>query len=135
MFLDDLFVDSEIESALRKTLTSGFGHNHSLCHGDLGNLELLLEAARMWPGSSWTADANRVAAGILTSIRNDGWLCGNPLAVESPGLMTGIAGIGYGLLRCAEPSKVPSVLSLAPPILDLAAGRPNHVPAINKTPV
>jgi lantibiotic modifying enzyme len=32
--------------------------------------------------------------------------------------MTGIAGIGYGLLRLAEPRRVPSVLVLAPPMLE-----------------
>jgi lantibiotic modifying enzyme len=82
----------------------------------LGNLELVLAAAQTWPGSSWAKEAQFLAGAILNSIRRDGWLCGNPLAVESPGLMTGLAGIGYGLLRCAEPSRVPSVLSLAPPI-------------------
>jgi len=35
--------------------------------------------------------------------------------VESPGLLTGLAGIGYGLLRLAEPTRIPSVLVLAPP--------------------
>ena len=29
--------------------------------------------------------------------------------------MTGLAGIGYGLLRIAEPARVPSVLLLSPP--------------------
>ena len=72
-------------------------------------------AAQTWPGSSWGTEAERLTAGILNTINRDGWLCGNPLAVESPGLMTGLAGIGYGLLRCAEPARVPSVLSLAPP--------------------
>ena len=33
----------------------------------------------------------------------------------SPGLMTGLAGMGYALLRLAEPAHVPSVLMLAPP--------------------
>jgi lantibiotic modifying enzyme len=131
--LNDVLVDSEIETAMRTTLGSGFGQNHSLCHGDLGNLELLLEATRMWPGSSWATDAKRMAATILRSIRTDGWLCGNPLAVESPGLMTGIAGIGYGLLRCAEPSKVPSVLSLAPPISNTTAGRLSPVSGSSTT--
>jgi lantibiotic modifying enzyme len=30
--------------------------------------------------------------------------------------MTGVAGIGYGLLRFAFPDRVPSVLTLAPPM-------------------
>ena len=114
--LNEPLFDQEIETALRTTMASGFGYNHCLCHGDLGNLELLLEAAKVWPGSLWGKEADRLAAGILASITRDGWLCGNPLAVESPGLMTGLAGIGYGLLRCAEPARVPSVLSFAPPI-------------------
>jgi type 2 lantibiotic biosynthesis protein LanM len=113
---NDPQLDAEIETALRTTLANGFGYNHCLCHGDLGNLELLLAAAKTWPGSYWKKEGELLAAGVLKCINRDGWLCGNPLAVESPGLMTGLAGIGYGLLRCAEPSHVPSVVSLAPPI-------------------
>jgi hypothetical protein len=44
-----------------------------------------------------------------------GWVTGVPLGVETPGLMTGLAGIGYELLRLAAPERVPSVLLLAPP--------------------
>jgi lantibiotic modifying enzyme len=32
-------------------------------------------------------------------------------------LMTGLAGIGYELLRLAKPERVPSVLSLDPPLV------------------
>jgi lantibiotic modifying enzyme len=35
--------------------------------------------------------------------------------VEAPGLMNGLAGIGYGLLRLAAPTSVPSILALDPP--------------------
>jgi lantibiotic modifying enzyme len=35
--------------------------------------------------------------------------------VTAPGLMTGIAGMGYQLLRLAEPGRIPSVLLLEPP--------------------
>jgi type 2 lantibiotic biosynthesis protein LanM len=107
---------AEIETALRTTVTGGFGYNHCLCHGDLGNLEFLMEAGRALPESAWGEKARGFAAGILKAITREGWLCGNPLALESPGLMTGLAGIGYGLLRCANPAKVPSVLALAPPV-------------------
>ena len=40
-----------------------------------------------------------------------------PSIVEAPGLLVGLAGIGYGLLRLAYPERVPSVLVLAPPQL------------------
>jgi lantibiotic modifying enzyme len=38
------------------------------------------------------------------------------MQIESPGLMTGIAGIGYAFLRHAAPQMVPSVLMLDAPI-------------------
>jgi lantibiotic modifying enzyme len=52
---------------------------------------------------------------LLASISQHGWVTGAPFGVETPGFMTGLAGIGYELLRLASPEQVPSVLSLAPP--------------------
>jgi lantibiotic modifying enzyme len=113
--LDDAEVRAEIDAALRTTAASGPGGNHSLCHGQLGNLEVFLQASLMRYGPEWSGQVNRFAGFALESIRQNGWRCGNPVAVESPGLMPGLAGIGYGLLRLAEPERVPSVLLLAPP--------------------
>ena len=59
-----------------------------------------------------------MAAAALESIRQNGPICGVPSGVETPGLMTGLAGIGYGLLRLAEPRRTPSVLALEPPPRD-----------------
>ena len=53
---------------------------------------------------------------ILDSITRDGWLCGVPLGVESPSLLNGLAGIAYGLLRVAEPRRMPSILALDSPM-------------------
>jgi type 2 lantibiotic biosynthesis protein LanM len=115
--LHDPTLRTEIDTALRTTQAKGFGLSHILCHGDLGNLELLLEAAHAFPESAWQAEVDRLTAGILNSIERDGWLCANPMNLESPGLMTGLAGIGHQLLRLAAPARVPSVLTLAPPVL------------------
>jgi lantibiotic modifying enzyme len=52
----------------------------------------------------------------LQSVETQGWCTGVPLGVEVPGLMTGLSGIGYGLLRLARPELVPSVLALAAPL-------------------
>jgi type 2 lantibiotic biosynthesis protein LanM len=115
-YLDDSKTSIEIKIALQTTLNRGFGRNHSLCHGDLGNLELLLQASKILGEPQWQVQCDRLAATILGSIEQNGWLCGIPLAVESPGLMTGLAGIGYGLLRLAAPDRLPSVLVMAPPV-------------------
>jgi len=113
--LDDPNVRAEIEIAVKTTLEHGFGANHSLCHGDLGNLDLVLEAGRVLQEPRWQQATEQMAARILDSIERNGCLCGVPFSLEVPGLMTGIAGIGYELLRVAEPERVPSVLGLAPP--------------------
>lgn len=107
----------EAEIAVASTLAWGFDRNHSLCHGDLGNAELLLEAANVLSdGPRWRAEADRAAARVLESIAQHGWISGLPQGVEVPGLMTGLAGIGYGLLRMAMPERIPSVLLLDPPV-------------------
>jgi lantibiotic modifying enzyme len=114
--MDDAEIRSEIKVALETTLAQGFGSNHSLCHGDLGNLELLFEAGRWLADDEWTRRSQRISAEILSSIEQNGWQCGVPRGVETPGFMTGLAGIGYGLLRASAPEQIPSVLTLEPPI-------------------
>jgi lantibiotic modifying enzyme len=105
---DDAEIAADLELALASTVAEGFGSNHSLCHGDLGNLELLLVAR--------PEQAGPVAAGVLASMADAGPQCGTPGRIETPGLMTGLAGIGHGLLRLHAPDSVPSVLLMRPPL-------------------
>jgi type 2 lantibiotic biosynthesis protein LanM len=113
--LDTPSMRRDVEAAVRTTSLHGFGMNHSLCHGDFGNLELLLAAGQALNREDLTSEANRRASALLHSIEKQGYLCGTPHGVESPGLMTGIAGIGYELLHFAESRCVPSVLTLDVP--------------------
>ena len=108
---DDAQVRAEIEAALADTLRKGFGQNHSLCHGDLGNLDLLLEAARRLDPLRWQPEVDRLSASMLDCMEERGWLSGVALGVQTPGLMTGLAGIGLGLLRLADPDGVPDLLT------------------------
>ena len=59
-------------------------------------------------------DVAQIAAGVMRGIDERGWRCGTPREVETPGYLTGLAGIGDGLLRIAEP-RLPSVLMLEAP--------------------
>ncbi|MFN0086057.1 MAG: type 2 lanthipeptide synthetase LanM family protein [Blastocatellia bacterium] len=102
----------EVEIALETTLRSGLGGSHALCHGELGNLELFLEAARFPEFASWKAAALRRGGWLLNDRLHDGWRCAAPRGAQPPGLMLGLAGIGYGLLRLHDPDRVPSVLLL-----------------------
>jgi lantibiotic modifying enzyme len=111
----DATTRDEIDIALTATKQYGFAMGHSLCHGATGNLELLLTAAGSL-GRTEDHDAlERATASVVASMEANGFVTGVPLGVETPGLMTGLAGIGYELLRLAEPDRVPSVLLLAPP--------------------
>ncbi|MFY0525587.1 type 2 lanthipeptide synthetase LanM family protein [Archangium gephyra] len=105
-----------LEAALETVGAHGFGHDHSLCHGDLGSLELLLQARGTPGGERWAAGLERRTAMVLESLERRGCRCGVPFGLEMPGLMHGLAGTGYGLLRLARPEQVPSVLTLEGPV-------------------
>ena len=105
--LDDPAAEEEVRIAVAGTLTAGFGRNFSLCHGDLGSLELLLTTGH--------PDTAKYTAAVLAGIDQHGWVSGMPSGVENPALMVGMAGTGYQLLRLADPAGTPSVLLLAPP--------------------
>ena len=113
--LADARLEEECRRAVALTLMRGFGKNHSLCHGDLGNLDLLQEAGRRDAAGDPAAQVRRLSRSILASVRRDGWLCGTVGGIEAPGLMNGLAGIGYGLLRLADPATVPAVLMMEAP--------------------
>ncbi len=110
----------EVAVAARTTREHGFGGGHSLCHGDLGNLEMLEAASARLGLDREELGLDRLAGAIIDSIARDGWMCGVPSGLETPGLMTGIAGIGYALLRLAAPNEVPSVLTLQPAAMIVA---------------
>lgn len=90
--------------------------DHSLCHGELGLLEPLVELRP--PGDGLSLASSR----LLESVELHGAGCGTPGRVPTPGLLTGLAGIGYGLLRLGFGPQIPSVLLLQP-----AAARPRTV--------
>lgn len=113
--LDDETVRGEIRVAIESTIASGFGTNHSLCHGDLGHLDFLLDAAQALGDDALRERVYHLATGVLDGMDEHGWLFGLPGNIETPGLMVGLAGIGQGLLRLAAPDRVPSVLTLGPP--------------------
>jgi type 2 lantibiotic biosynthesis protein LanM len=114
-FLDDAAMREDIATAVDATLAGGFGKGHSLCHGDLGNLEILALAAETLGSPELAGRVGRLTGGVVASIREHGWRCGLLGVGEVPGLMLGLAGIGYGLLRLGAPERVPSVLRLALP--------------------
>lgn len=107
--LDQAAVDDAVAALARRQPL----RDASLCHGELGIAEALSVLARR--GHAGAAETRvRYAARAVGALDRHGPRCGTPNGVPSPGLLTGLAGIGYGLLRLGFADQVPSVLLLEP---------------------
>ncbi|ANJ25628.1 type 2 lanthipeptide synthetase LanM family protein [Agromyces aureus] len=118
-------VVEEIAAGVRATqesigVTTGlpFGQGSDcLCHGDIGNLVIAETVARTW-GERIPADREvreRAWSAILARAEERGWQCGIPSDAETPGLMTGLSGIAWGLAFSADPEHEPNILALEGP--------------------
>ncbi|MGE7990087.1 lanthionine synthetase LanC family protein [Pseudomonas sp. NPDC089554] len=86
------------------------GSSYTLCHGPAGNADILLTGALMLGEPSWVECARQVAQRGLAE-EGGQWRSG--LGVRdghSLGLMLGLAGTGYFLMRCAPGASVPGLL-------------------------
>ena len=102
--------------ALDALISAPAREDHILCHGSLGNLEPFLMAKKIFPFSKdWRKLITENTKRIISEIETDGWRSNLPPQVMEPGLMIGLAGIGYGFLRLHDPDRIPSVLLLDPP--------------------
>jgi lantibiotic modifying enzyme len=98
-------------------VTAGAIHqpNDSLCHGTLGNLDVLSTLASAG-GMPWASEtANTELRGAVARILETGWQPPARNGIDNPGLMTGLSGLGFCLLRALNPT-IPSVLMLSAPV-------------------
>ncbi len=106
---------TEVSRALRSVIAGPLASSDCLCHGELGNLELLQPLPDLGPGEDLGALARRRASAVVWRARQGGWRCGIAPDRPVPGLMTGLSGIGYGLIRIYWPQSTPSLLTLETP--------------------
>ena len=104
-------VDGDIETAMQLLVEKSFGHNATLCHGDLGHLEIMRLAGYMLNDKE-----------ILEKERDSfRWLSENVLfkryegncfrGSEVLGMMIGLSGYVYSLVK-HEDKRIPSILYL-----------------------
>ncbi len=98
-----------VRRAAAATWRLGMGWNHCVCHGDLGAWELLNYAIAVGEGPEHVGTSDLLDI-ILTSLEQHGPSCGTGRNTFAPGLLPGLGGIAYQLLRAHPESDLPSIL-------------------------
>ncbi|MFP2909317.1 lanthionine synthetase LanC family protein, partial [Pyxidicoccus sp. 3LFB2] len=100
-----------LRRAAAATWRTGFGWNHAACHGDLGAWELLDRAIAAGEGPEGLTREHLLGT-ILTSIEEQGPSCGIARDAFIPGLLPGLGGVAYQLLRAHPENRLPSILTV-----------------------
>ena len=98
-----------VRLAALATWRLGMGWNHCACHGDLGAWELLNHAIVAGEAPK-ELSASYLLDVILTSLEQDGPSCGMGRNAFAPGLLPGVGGVAYQLLRAHPQHDLPSIL-------------------------
>jgi type 2 lantibiotic biosynthesis protein LanM len=111
--LDTASIRRDIDVALQTTQQIGVTGPDTLCCGSCGRIEFLLTAARQLDRPELAETAMRVAEQMLSRAEQRGeFSYGSvlPWWIARPHLFHGTAGIGYTLLRLAQPDVLPCLL-------------------------
>lgn len=127
-----------LDSALRTLIERPMLRDLSLCHGELGIADAIAVLVTTYLGGDALLALRHKAGLMLDAASRHAPCCGTPGGISTPGLLNGLAGIGYGLLRLGFTKRVPSVLLLEPtprspwphalPDLDGKSSRGNQPP-------
>jgi type 2 lantibiotic biosynthesis protein LanM len=98
-----------VRRAAAATWRLGMGWNHCACHGDLGAWELLNHAIAAGEAPK-DLSASYLLDLILTSLEQHGPSVGMGRNAFTPGLLPGVGGIAYQLLRAHPEHDLPSIL-------------------------
>ena len=112
--LDPTLTHSSTRKTVRRAAAAawrmGMGWNHCACHGDLGAWELLDHAITAGEAPKELSVFNLLDV-ILTSLEQDGPSCGVGRDAFTPGLLPGVGGVAYQLLRAHPENDLPSILT------------------------
>lgn len=113
--LDPDLTDPATRLALRRateaTWRAGLGWNQCACHGTVGTWELIDRAIALGEGPRGLS-RNELRAAVVTCIEDNGPVCSVVRDVFVPGLLAGVGGIAYQLLRFHPENCLPSFLLL-----------------------
>jgi type 2 lantibiotic biosynthesis protein LanM len=101
-----------VRRAAAATWRLGMGWNHCACHGDLGAWELLDHAIAADEAPK-EISASHLLDMILTSLEQHGPSFGMGRNAFTPGLLPGLGGVAYQLLRAHPQHDLPSILTVS----------------------
>lgn len=108
---NDENIDNEIKLAIQKIITNGLNNDISLCHGDMGNMVILKEAAIILNDKQLYTQARgtieKIVDFILHLMETDEFK-----ENQHNEFMIGLSGIAYEILRIGRENKLPNILGL-----------------------
>ena len=109
--LDRAASEKDLENALHTAATRELTEIDAPCCGNLGRLELLVQASQKLGKPEWLDTARKIGACVVErAVKQGGYGTGVKSGIYIPSFHQGMAGVGYQLLRLAHPDKVASVL-------------------------
>ena len=103
----------DIREAVKTVVREGILGNNCLCHGNLGNTEILEEYLKCFSDEETMAHCITLRQIIAENICREKYDCINAylFGYKLPGFMTGLSGMGYSMLRDIN-SNLPCILAL-----------------------
>ncbi|HEX7707254.1 MAG TPA: type 2 lanthipeptide synthetase LanM [Thermoanaerobaculia bacterium] len=117
--IDDLEIEGDLDAAIETVRVAGAATVDHLCCGTAGRIEALVTAADLLQRPPLQEAARRLVAGLVSQAEASGGYVLHPPPhhrVFEAGFFRGLSGIGYGLLRAANPARIHSILSFAAPV-------------------
>lgn len=111
--MNELQIPCPLEKILRQAENSSWEYGDHYCCGNSGRIDFLLEASMRLERPELLAEARRRALGMMRRKEENGGyqIKGrDSRAISNPSFFQGLSGIGYTLLRCADPQAISSVL-------------------------
>ena len=107
------FLKHDIREAVKTVVREGILGNNCLCHGNLGNTEILEEYLKYFSDKAILDHCITLRQIIAKNISREKYDCDNAylFGYKLPGFMTGLCGMGYSMLRDIS-SDLPCILAL-----------------------
>lgn len=107
--IKNIDIKKDLDFAIKNVMLKGFTGDNSLIFGDFGNIELLIEYNNTYNNKE-VGEFIKGQINILSDQIKEIDLNSKRDSINSLGIMSGVTGIAYQLLRLKHIDKVPSIL-------------------------